>query len=296
MKFNHVDINKFAAFHTTYTDANIFTRFDWNERVDDAIDCLANKTGLFVYDDDKLIGGFTLAENKISYPFMVPPYRTKKEFWGVVLSYAGHVNGPTEIFLNEIPETDVHILKQLSNVKLRHTKQRMLRPTERYTPMLNDDFYFDILTEKDKPEIIKVIFEAHSDGYTAMVEKPDIDEIKHAVERRYDSFGKTDTLFMGNLVKRKTSHEIAGVCIAGIYPSSKTYSTSNFATIHQVSVIPKYRRNGIAKAMILKSINDASSVSPVITLGVMIGNPAETLYEEIGFAPGPCYSELIYVP
>ena len=61
-----------------------------------------------------------------------------------------------------------------------------------------------------------------------------------------------------------------------------------------MSVRPKYRKMGIAKAMILKSITEISSVSPVITLGVLCGNPAETLYREVGFVAGPSYSELIY--
>jgi hypothetical protein len=47
--------------------------------------------------------------------------------------------------------------------------------------------------------------------------------------------------------------------------------------------------------MMLNSISIAFEVSPVTTLGVLIGNPAELLYRKIGFAAGPRYSELSLV-
>jgi hypothetical protein len=46
--------------------------------------------------------------------------------------------------------------------------------------------------------------------------------------------------------------------------------------------------------MMLRTINIAYTISPVITLGVMVGNPAELLYNKLGFASGPSYCNLIY--
>ena len=171
----------------------------------------------------------------------------------------------------------------------------MMIPTESRTIVLNDDFYFDKMMKMDKEEIVNVIYEAHATGDTSIVWEPDIDEIETAVERRFESFSQTGTLYMSNIVKTKKHDEIVGVCIAGVYPDQENYSTKNFATIHQASVKPEYRRKGIAKAMIQKSINDAAAFSSVMTLGVLIGNQAEKLYKEIGFRPGASYSELCYM-
>ena len=294
LEFIKADKNKFAVFHTIYTASNIFDRFDWNERIDDAIDCTVDKNAYFVFDDKKIIGGFTLKDNCLNYPFIVAPFDNRSVFWGAILEYAVKISENKTIFLNEIPEDDVKVLMQSNGVKLKSSKQRMIRPTEKCVPVLNDGFYFDSLTKTDKKEIINVIYEAHADGYTSTIWKPDMAEIETVVERRFDSFGQTNTLYMSNVVKSKESREIAGVCIAGVYHNSENYSTSCFATIHQVSVKPECRRKGIAKAMMLKSISDASNISPVITLGVSIGNPAEKLYKKIGFKAGPSYSELQY--
>ena len=292
--FVKAEINKFAVFHTIYTASNIFDRFDWNERVDDAIDCVSTTNAYFVCSNTKIVGGFTLKENRLNYPFIVTPFNDRNIFWSAVLEYVMKRCGCKEIFLNEIPEDDQKVLIQSYDAKLICSKQRMIRPTEQCTPVLADGFYFDSLKTIEKDEIVNVIYDSHAAGHTSTVWKPDVEEIKTAVERRFESFSKTNTLYMGNTIKVNVNHSIAGVCIAGIYPDSENYSTCNFATIHQVSVKPEFRRTGIAKAMILKSISDAFTVSPVMTLGVLIGNPAEKLYTEIGFKPGPSYSELQY--
>jgi len=292
-EFLHVDSRKFAVFHTIYTDSGILSRFDWNESVDGAIDGLSDKSGLFMYDDTRLMGGFSLKDNTISYPFVVPPFDDRRAFWHIILHYATRTSGQNEILLREIPESAAHTLTQSCGATLRWSNRRMCRPTELCAYALTDGFCFDSLIEEDKSEIARVVYEAHAAGYTSTVRPPDLNEIEEAVDRRFRLFGQTDTLCMSNLVRDAATREIAGVCIAGIYPGPAHYSTSNFSTIHQVSVKPEYRRKGIARAMICKAINEASAISSVITLGVLIGNPAEILYRDVGFAPGPRYSELV---
>lgn len=166
-----------------------------------------------------------------------------------------------------------------------------MRPTVKINANLDSRFYFVTPTEDDKAEIIQAVYDAHSTGYTSTVREINKLEIEEAINRRLLLFTQTNTLYMSTLVRCKEDHTLAGVCIAGIYPNPQ----NNFSTIHQVSVRPQFRRQGIAEAMMLNSISVASEVSPVTTLGVLIGNPAELLYSKIGFAAGSRYSELSYV-
>ena len=287
IEYVRVDSNKFAIYHAIYADSNIFASFDWNEKVSYS---KPNGDEYFVYRDKTIIGGFAQKDNMLSHPFVVPPFCDRNEYWQCVLQHALETSRTNEINLTEIPEVDTQALTQSFGAVSKWSKHIMLRPTEQFDSMLRENFYFSCLVEKDIPEIVEVIFQAHSTGYTSTKWEPDTAKIKEAVERRFCLFGESNTLFMGNMVKCKTNEEIAGVCIAGVYPDSP----NNFATIHQLSVKSEYRRKGIAKAMIQKSINDANSISPVITLGVLLGNPAEILYRETGFVPGPSYSELAY--
>ena len=165
-----------------------------------------------------------------------------------------------------------------------------MRPTDKIHANLYSYFCFTTPSEDDKKEIIETIYEAHSVGYTSTVRETNRLEIEQAINRRFILFTQTNTLYMSTLVRNKEDNTIAGVCICGIYPDSP----NSFSTIHQVSVRPQFQRQGIAKAMMLNSISIASDASPVTTLCVMIGNPAELLYKKIGFAAGPSYSDLIY--
>ena len=291
-EFVKAEKNKFASFHTIYTASNIFYRFDWNERTDSVIDCTSDQNNYFIYDDKKIIGGFSIVGNRINFPFIVTPFADRSAFWGATLKYAAETSNDKNILLIEIPDADSEILKKWYGATLEFSQKRMVRPTEQCIPVLNESFYFDSLLKTDKEEIIQLVYEAHAAGFTSTVWKSDIAEIKKDIEKRFNSFEQTNTLHISNTVKNKENHEIAGVCVAGIYPNAKNYSTSNFSTIHQVSVKPEYQRKGIAKAMILKAINEATAISPVITLGVLAGNPAEELYNKIGFIARANYSTL----
>lgn len=282
IEFFRADKNKFAVFHTLYTDTNIFARFDWNERIESAKNCVSD-SGYFIYNDSAILGGFSLKGNNVNYPFLVPPFCNKVMFWDIVIQYSLKECKQNELFFHEMPMTDMSILTKIFGAEIRWSKKIMQRPTESCTYNLDDGFCLNRLSKADENEIIEVIFQAHSNGYTSTVWTTEIGEIKEAVERRFDLFTQTDTLHMSNIVKDKASQKIVGVCIAGIYPDSP----NNFATIHQVSVRPEYQRKGIAKAMMLKAISDASFISPVMTLGVLEGNPAEALYHAIGFSAGP---------
>ena len=199
--FLQEDTNKFAIFHTIYTDSNIFLRFDWNERVEDTMDCITDDKAYFLYDHDKILGGFVLKGNNINYPFVVTPFDNIPKFLEIVLKFALEKSGQNQIILNEISETFSHVLVQKYGATLKWSKRRMVKPTEKYSPVLDINLYFDILAIKDKTEIIKVIYEAHSVGYTSTVWKPDMMEIETAVERLFKSFGQTDTLYMSNVVR-----------------------------------------------------------------------------------------------
>ncbi|MCL2285321.1 MAG: GNAT family N-acetyltransferase [Firmicutes bacterium] len=281
------DKQKFAVFHTAYTASHIFYRCGWDERVKDAIDCAEDKDAYFVFDDNTLIGGFMLEEDCVSYPFIVAPFDNREMFWGDVLKYAVKTSGKKEIFFDEILEADKTVLIQSYEAKIIWSVKRMIKPTEQCVPVLSDDFYFDSFIRTEIDEITDVIYKA----FTSTVAELNVVEIKADVERRLNLLEQTNTLYMSNTVKSKGNNEIVGVCIAGMYPDSENYCIRRFATINELAIKPEYQRRGIGKAMTLKSINDASSISPLMTLGVSIGNhPAELLYENIGFIAGPSYS------
>jgi ribosomal protein S18 acetylase RimI-like enzyme len=281
--FISVEQKKYATYYSIYTSENILDSFDWN-------DMLGTVTGdryVFVVEGESVMGGFVMSANQLCYPFVAPAF-DRALFWERTIAHIADNCPECEMVFRFIPDADASVLVSEHNMKVIYAQRRMLRPTEKVATELTDKFYFAEPVDADRDEIVQAVFEAHSAGYTSTVHTPDLEEIWEAINRRYDLFTKTSSLHISTLVKCAGSNEIAGVCIAGIYPDSP----NNFSTIHQVSVRPAFRRQGVAEAMMRNTIGKAHSISPAISLGVMLGNPAEMLYEKLGFRKGPGYSEL----
>lgn len=284
--FQNVKDDYFSIHYAIY-GVNIYMSYDWKELLNKF---LPNDNGTLIFKDGIPVGGIAINNNHLSSPFLIPPFCDIKEFWLEVINYLKKDNKNGILYFDNISESHVDIITSLGAEK-RWAQRQMYRPTAEFNIKPNDDYYFTVPTEIDKNEIISVVYEAHLNGYTSTVYgKPDISDIEEAINRRFISFSQTNTLHFGTIVKNKDTNKIAAVCIAGIYPDSQ----NNFSTIHQISVLPAYRKQSLGQAIILNSINTAHVTSPVIGLGVLVGNPAELLYQKLGFIKGPVYFNLTY--
>lgn len=290
--FRPIEDNYFRIHYGVY-GTNIYMNYDWKELLDHFS---PNGNGTLIFKDNIPIGGLIINKNHLSSPFLIPPFCDIKEFWQTIIDHSIKDNKNDTLYFDNISENHADIISSLGATK-KWAQRRMLRPTTEYNIKPNDNFYFTIPAESDKNEIIHVVYEAHLNGYTSTVYgKPCISDIEKEINRRFISFSQSNTLHFGTIVKVKDTNKIIAVCIAGIYPDSQNNSSTKFfSTIHQVSVLPAYRKQGIAQAMIMNSINTAHVISPVIGLGVLVGNPAELLYQKLGFISGPSYFYLEYV-
>lgn len=284
--FKNVKDDCFSIYYGIY-GTNIYMSYDWNEILQQFC---PNGNGTLIFKDSVPIGGIIIRNNCFLSPFLIPPFCDLEEFWHAVIMHSKKDNKRDILYFDNIPENHANIILSMGGNK-RWAERKMYRPTAEYNIKPNDNFYFTSPTEVDRKEIINVVYEAHLKGYTSTVYgKPDISDTEEAINRRFILFSQTNTLHFGTIVKTKDENKIVAVCIAGIYPDSK----HDFSTINQVSVIPAYRKQGIAQAMMMNSINTAHMDSPVIGLSVLVGNPAELLYQKLGFVAGPAYFSLTY--
>ena len=165
--FINTESNKYAIYYSVYsgtTSINLFTN-SWDEMAEE----INNKKCFFVLDNENIIGGFTLTDNELRYLFTIPPFCDRTLLWERVLKYALNNCDENEIILGSIPEEDQLILTDVLNAKVINIHRRMLRPTEKISVKSPDNFYFSIPNEKDKEEIIQVVYEAHSSaGYNIL--------------------------------------------------------------------------------------------------------------------------------
>lgn len=284
-KLELADSELFATYHAVYSNEEFDLCFSWDEQLAELRSC---KDSYFLYRNGICIGGLTIGSDSISNPFLIQPFSDRVLFWTIIMKQLKMHIQESNIHINQIRQVDADVLISLGACK-KWSQQRMYRPTDILE--LETGFSYDLVcpTENDIPEIVQVVYQAHIHGITARTYgEPVVSDVEKAILRRFESFSQTNTLHFGRVAKEKETQKIVGVCIAGIYPASP----NNVSTIHQVSVLPVYRRQGIAENMMRTAISTAHSVSPVIGLGVLAGNPAENLYQKLGFAPRPSYTYL----
>ena len=283
-RFVRISDEHFSRYYSVYCMENIFLHYDWAERLRNV---KPESSGYILLKEETPMGGVTLNKNHISRPFLIEPFGNKYEFWTAVLKLTK--GAEKELFLDFVPDTHRKVLEEIG-AKRKHGQYKMLRPTAKMDAALDPHFYFDVLKENEIDNIISVVYQAHLKGYTSTIMgMPSFENIARAVERQITAFFQTQTLGFGAVIKKRETHEMVAVCIAGIYPES----TNDFATINQVSVLPEYRRKGLANAMIRRVISNAHGKSPVIILDVMDGNPSKKLYSELGFVAGCGYSDYV---
>ncbi|MBR3874008.1 MAG: GNAT family N-acetyltransferase [Clostridia bacterium] len=276
-----VDDVVFQTYHALYSPENIFLHFDWQQMLDNFH---PHGKGCLVVLDDVPIGGIIVDDDYITAPFLIPPFMDQMLFWKTVGQLTEGIQK-----LQYIPDTHSDILQKIGAKKVR-SKYQMIRPTAHYDVNPKAGFFFDSIRESDKAEMADAILKAHNHGYVGLTEgRLDICEVKQILEKRLKLFSETNTLGMGTVVREGSTNRIAAVCVAGIYPDVPNC----FATIHQVAVLPEFRRRGLARSMILRTIDTAAHTSPAVVLGVLKGNPAEVLYAQLGFRAGCAYSDYV---
>ena len=275
----------FSRYHAVYARENIHMDTDWHALLESAgpLDC-----GCLLYREEIPIGGAVFRRGAVSSPFLIPPFADRNEFWQAVFSICMPDSGL--LHLKHIPVTHSDALASLGAIQ-KSGQYRMMRPTAVMSPALDPAYKFAAPSECDRDEIIRIICESHLSGHNSTINgRPAIEYVRYQTGRRFNAFAQTGTFDMGTIVLSRTDRRIVAVCLAGIYPGSP----NDFATIHQVSVHPGHRRRGVARAMLINTISNAAKRSPVITLGVLKGNPAMRLYESVGFAAGCEYGDYEY--
>lgn len=244
-------------------------------------------------EDGRLAGGITDRGGVLCFPFLAVPFTDRAAFWQCVLARWAPGQGQAPLALWHIHEADTQVLLALGARK-RWAQQRMAAPARPCDAVPADGFRLDTPSAGDLNAAIEVTLAAHTHGYTATVYgRPARADVAEALRRRFSLFAATGTLHFGVIAREAASGEPAGVCIAGIYPDAR----ERFATVHQLSVAPPLQGRGLGRAMLLHALHAAfQHTSPVVTLQVLLGNPAECLYRSLGFVPGPAFSDLTYTP
>jgi GNAT superfamily N-acetyltransferase len=87
------------------------------------------------------------------------------------------------------------------------------------------------------------------------------------------------------LIAESTNGEPLGVTNAELITLAHVFAPKKTIHVHVVYVLPKYRRHGVASALLRRILDWGRAVdAELCTLNVLAGNPARSLYDKNGFS------------
>ncbi len=267
----------FAVYQTIYSNADIEMWYDWDRRLGDT---KWTDACYFLMQNGQKIGGLILTDEKIMYPFLIPPFCDRLAFWAYIMRQ--HRRGS----IRGVSPADARVLLMFDN-KITMTGQVMCRPADVFEPRLPEGFTSRALdADKDMDAACAVMIASYRGGICdeingAATPEEAVADAKHVL----DIYAPKN---FSHVVLNSEDNSIVGVCLAGIGDGY----THHYTEIAELCVLPRYRGRGLARYMIETVLTAACGISPFVKLFVYAGNSAEYLYRRAGFMAGPQFINL----
>jgi ribosomal protein S18 acetylase RimI-like enzyme len=156
----------------------------------------------------------------------------------------------------------------------------MIRPTEQFEMNdLGDDFFIKTPNSSDLEEIAQLSYEGYlgADGIGFPTENS-IEQQRADLEYYFKHNSKELLQKASRLVFDKRNDQLVGACLVSMW--------EDLPLIFNIVVDKEYRGKGIATNLLKHSLSTLKEQHDVIRLFVTVGNPAESLYYNLGFLPG----------
>ena len=275
------DRKEYARYYAVYVqqEDNIGFKKDFQQ----SLDVVSEDDFCFwIKKDGKRIGGAFLQPNSIEGLFLIPPYNDIYKALMMIkkaLIFWSDRSKPIEA--NVVNESQVEVYEKLG-FRIVGRGRWMLRPTEEFIVEWEDKFEKVLPSKEQTNEIGKLIHAAYVDD---PFQHYSLEERTGFVEDYFTDNSHIDILNKASsVVYDKDTKELIGVCLISEY--------NEWPLVYDIVVKKEYRGKGIAEKMLQNSLTVLKKDYPVVRLYVDSGNPAETLYYNVGFFPGKKLTDL----
>ncbi|WP_053367765.1 GNAT family N-acetyltransferase [Bacillus sp. FJAT-27245] len=177
-----------------------------------------------------------------------------------------------------LPYQSEHFLRL--GFKPMEIRRIMIRPTEKLEMV---DWREHLIIKSPTVESIEEIAQLSYKSYlgTDCIGYPSINTIEQQMEDLDYYFKNNNEDFLRKsscLVFDKTNNNLVGACLISMW--------EEIPLISNIVVEPKYRGQGIASNLLRHCLTVLNDKYDVVRLFVTVGNPAESMYYNMGFLPG----------
>lgn len=239
----------------------------------------------WVTHDQRRVGGVVMLPNNIGDLFLVPPFNDWHGLLAAVLPILHHWSDDAKpIHAQSILDSQaMHLLR--AGFRIVESRRFMIRPTGAAKVDLSP--YELVQPASDHADALADLFLAAFRGGAGLYGQRSREQHLESIQNAFaNSTSGAPCYHASVLAIDPQTNRIAAACLVDRY---KTHPSPRFIAVH-----PDFQRQGIARRLTQHVIAQLHSNYRYVVLSVTVGNPAESLYYNLGFLPGPITHQLIY--
>lgn len=265
----------FINYALTYRPANIY----WADTFEhQAWELKGLAFCYWIYEAQTRVGGLLLLPHNIGEFFLIPPFTETDRVLQAVLPLLQHWSEQDRpIFARSILEQERASFEAFG-FKPYDCWQWMMRPTSQHTIAWPEGYQCEQPRVDQKEEIAQLLHTAFAGGVGEYGQR-NYEGFLWSVENFFGS-ERPLTIQNASTLLRSPNGELAGVTLVGFFANG--HPCVNF-----IAVAPPFRGQQLARNMLQHALNVLHPNHNWLTLRVTVGNPAEHLYNQMGFMPAP---------
>ena len=245
----------------------------------------------FIIEDGKCIGGVIIRSNLLSRFFLIPPktdaFLILQQLKALLISYSNE-NLPIIVSAWGVRFREDY---QRVGFRLFEVRRWMIRPTERFIVDWSKDLYIRPPDRKDIAILTELSMESYQGGVDEFIflQRLDLNDPGSKVQEIFKNFNEElISFFQGetgpalidasSVVFEKSSNRLVGACLMSEW--------NGFPLVYDLCVSKPFQGKAIATNLLKHALTVLYKKHKLVRLFVTLGNPAETLYYNLGFFPG----------
>ncbi|MCA9331242.1 GNAT family N-acetyltransferase [Candidatus Saccharibacteria bacterium] len=237
----------------------------------------------WIQQNNQTVGGCILLPNNLGDMFLVRPFSDWVAAFDAILPLLHHWSDKP-IQAQQITQPQMEALVR-QGFRVTSSRRWMIRPTQTY-PDRPLAAYTVTPIEKDQTDALASLFyDAFSQSEDVSYRDRPLEQHHDSVENFFDQLEDGDSCYKASEVVFDDGKLIAAVLVQ---------MHNDMPSIRFVVVHPAYQRQRIGRHLMERAIHRLAADFTAVKLAVTDGNPAQTLYYQMGFMPGEPIYNLVY--
>ncbi|MCA9982984.1 MAG: GNAT family N-acetyltransferase [Anaerolineales bacterium] len=239
----------------------------------------------WVQREQQPLAGLIMLPNNIGDFFLIPPQQHCDPILAALLPLLQAWSNPGKPIRAQMIAAEYQAAFVAQGFTVSESRRRMIRPVSPMVSELPAGFQLIPLNESHRPGLPSLL-QAGFTGSPGSYGERTVAQWASSVDQFWTNFEPSSALAQACLLVE----EVATKEIVAVLMSDRL---EGLAAFRFVATLPAYRGRGLARALLVAGLAALAGHEPWVQLTVTCGNPAEILYDRLGFRALPATFDMV---